>query len=79
MSGQNRVRGMTFHVLRHTFASILIAHGHDVVFVSRQLGHANPSITLKVYAHLFDAERHADEARTRLQDEYGSLLSSWSE
>lgn len=40
--------GVTFHVLRHTFASILIDQGHDVVFVSRQLGHANPSITLKV-------------------------------
>jgi hypothetical protein len=28
--------GVTFHVLRHTFASILIAQGHDPVFVSRQ-------------------------------------------
>jgi hypothetical protein len=61
------LEGVTFHVLRHTFASILIDQGHDVVFVSRQLGHANPAITLKVYAHLFDAERHADEARARLR------------
>ena len=36
--------GVTFHVLRHTFASILIDQGHDVVFVSRKLGHANPAI-----------------------------------
>jgi integrase len=68
------LEGVTFHVLRHTFASILIDQGHDVVFVSRQLGHANASITLKVYAHLFDAERHADEARARLEADYGSLL-----
>lgn len=66
--------GVTFHTLRHTFASILIAQGHDVVFVSRQLGHANPAITLKVYAHLFDAARHADAARERLDDEYGAVL-----
>ena len=26
-------------------------------------GTANAAITLKVYAHLFDAERHADEGR----------------
>ena len=39
--------GVMFHVLRHTFASLLVDQGHDVVFVSRQLGHANPSITLK--------------------------------
>lgn len=45
-----------------TFASILIAQGHDPVFVSRRLGHANAAITLKVYAHLFDAERHASNA-----------------
>lgn len=66
--------GVTFHVLRHTFASLLIDQGHDVVFVSRQLGHANASITLKVYAHLFDHERHAEQARERLQTDYPDLL-----
>jgi integrase len=40
--------GVTFHVLRHTLASLLIAQGHDPVFVSRQLGPANPAITLCV-------------------------------
>jgi integrase len=44
---------LTLHSLRHTFASLLIARRLDVVFVSRQLGHANPSITLTVYAHLY--------------------------
>jgi len=68
------VDGATFHVLRHTFASMLIARGHDPVFVSRQLGHANPAITLKVYAHLFDGVRHAREARRGLENEYGDLL-----
>jgi len=66
--------GVTFHVPRHTFASILIAQGRDPVFVSRQLGHANAAITLKVYAHLFDAARHAQEAREQLEAEYGSLI-----
>jgi len=44
------------------------------VFVSRQLGHANPAITLKVYALLFDAARHAQDARQRLEAEYGELV-----
>lgn len=69
-----RLQGVSFHALRHTFASILIAQGHDPVFVSRQLGHANPAITLRVYAHLFDAARHADSARQQLQREYGPVL-----
>src|SRR5712692_8920862 len=37
---------LTLHSLRHTFTSLLIAKGLDVVFVSRQLGHASPAITL---------------------------------
>ena len=69
------LHGVTFHVLRHTFASILIDQGHDPVFVSRQLGHANAAITLRVYAHLFDAQRHADEARARLETDYGALIA----
>jgi len=65
---------VTFHALRHTFASLLIAQGRDPVFVSRQLGHADPSITLRVYGHLFQAARHASQARDELEREYGHLL-----
>ena len=70
--------GVTFHALRHTFASILIAQGRDPVFVSRQLGHTNAAITLRVYAHLFDAERHAREAREGLESEYGAFFDQGS-
>ena len=42
-----------FHALRHTHASALISAGLDVVAISRRLGHANPTVTLNVYAHLF--------------------------
>jgi integrase len=43
----------TFHSLRHTHASHLIAAGLDVLTISRRLGHASPTITLSVYGHLF--------------------------
>jgi integrase len=43
----------TFHSLRHTHASHLIASGLDVITISRRLGHGSPSITLGVYGHLF--------------------------
>jgi integrase len=36
---------LRFHDLRHTFASLLIAEGADVVFVSRKLGHASVKTT----------------------------------
>jgi integrase len=61
---------VTFHALRHTHASQLIAAGLDVVSVSRRLGHANPTVTLAVYAHLFGDidERAATIVETALAD-----------
>jgi integrase len=41
------------HDLRHLYASGLIAAGCDVVTVQRALGHANASVTLNTYAHLW--------------------------
>jgi integrase len=59
--------------LRHSFASLLIAKGLNVVFVSRQLGHANPAITLKIYAHLFAQADHAETARAALEASYAAI------
>jgi integrase len=50
---------VTFHALRHTHASALIAGGLDVVSVSRRLGHSGPTIMLSVYAHLFETKDEA--------------------
>ena len=43
--------GLKFHELRHTQASQLLANGVDVKTVQTRLGHSDPSITLKWYAH----------------------------
>jgi hypothetical protein len=48
----------------------------DPVGVASQLGHLNPATTLKVYAHLFDQARHAEETRDRLSAGFGHLLSA---
>lgn len=59
---------LRFHDLRHTYASHLILDvGLDVVQVSRLLGHASPTTTLRVYAHMFDHARHAGELRRCLR------------
>ena len=44
---------ITFHGLRHTHATLLIAQGLDVRTVSNRLGHAQTSTTLNIYAHSF--------------------------
>ncbi len=42
----------TYHALRHTFASTLLANGVSVKAVSKWLGHADAAVTLKTYAHV---------------------------
>jgi integrase len=63
-----------FHDLRHTFASLLIAQGANVVYVSGQLGHASSDITLRVYAHLFASAEHGDKTRALLEAEFGNSV-----
>jgi integrase len=50
------VPGVTFHGLRHTHASQLIASGVDIVTISKRLGHAKPSVTLAIYAHMITSD-----------------------
>ena len=69
-------RNITLHDLRHTAASLMIANGADVVFVSHQLGHASPAITLTTYARIFDQVAHAATMRDRMQTRYGALLDT---
>ena len=57
---------MPLHGLRRTYATLRVLAGDDVVYVSAQIGHENPTFTLAVYAQavkhrekLTDAERSA--------------------
>ena len=43
------------HALRHFSATQAIAAGFDAVTVSARLGHADPSITLRVYSHALES------------------------
>jgi integrase len=55
------------HALRHFSATQGIAAGYDPVTVSSRLGHADPSITLRVYSHVLqkrDKELAAAVGRT---------------
>lgn len=42
---------------RHTHASLLIDLGANVLKVSKRMGHAQPSVTMNVYGHLFKDEQ----------------------
>jgi integrase len=40
------------HALRHYYASVLLAGGVDVRALAEYLGHHDPAVTLRIYAHL---------------------------
>lgn len=50
----NITPAITFHDLRHTYASLLAQAGADLLTISKLLGHADTRITSRHYAHLCD-------------------------
>jgi len=68
----------TFHSLRHTHASRLIAAGWDIAEVSARLGHANVATTMRIYVHEFDAARRSSDRRDRLAALYSAEPSKTS-
>jgi integrase len=49
---------ITPHKLRHGAASLLLNEGVPIPIVSKYLGHANPGVTMRIYAHALDGTSH---------------------
>jgi integrase len=60
---------VTPHTFRRTYITYMIAAGYDLPYVQAQVGHADPSVTLAVYAQVM---RRAD--RDELRAEIRGLL-----
>ena len=52
-----------FHDLRHVHATLLLQDGEPVHVVADRLGHADPSMTLRVYAHVIRSQRASSASR----------------
>ncbi|WP_288481586.1 site-specific integrase [uncultured Deinococcus sp.] len=70
-SGLPQIR---FHDLRHTYATLALARGADIATLSERLGHADSSITLKVYVHVLDEQKK--RLNLSLDDLLGGASSS---
>jgi integrase len=64
---------VTFHELRHTYASTLINESVELPVISKLLGHADTRITMRHYAHLADKTLRA--AVTKLP-EFGANIEA---
>lgn len=57
------------HALRHFYASVLLDAGENIKVLAEYLGHADPGLTLRVYAHLMP------NSRTRTQSAITTIYS----
>lgn len=68
-----KLQDFHFHDLRHTFASQLVMNGVDITTVSKLLGHATLTMTLR-YAHLApDHLKSAVDVLSRLSSSHDNL------
>ncbi|MDG4781264.1 tyrosine-type recombinase/integrase [Micromonospora sp. WMMD961] len=63
----DRRNGM--HVLRHTYASVLLDAGESIKALSTYLGHADPGFTLRTYTHLLPTSE--DRTRRAIDTAFG--------
>jgi integrase len=69
----------TPHTLRRTYISLLLAAGCDPAYVQQQVGHTDPTLTLRIYQQLLKRKRR-EEYRDRVNDLLGTwpaALSKW--
>ena len=66
------LRGVSLHSLRHAHASQLLSGGVPIPTVSKRLGHANPTITLKLYSHALESDELA--AAHRWDDAFADII-----
>lgn len=57
------ITDVSFHALRHTHASVLLAEGVSIHTISARLGHSNVSVTQETYAHILDELQKKDDQK----------------
>ena len=63
---RNNLPRLTFHGLRHTFATIASCQGASLFDIGKALGHSTPSTTGRIYTHLVD--RTHEDLMLRVSD-----------
>jgi integrase len=71
------VQQVSPHDLRHTCASLAVSAGVNVLALARMLGHRDPSVTLRVYADLFDSDLDAVATTLHARCSEPSVARMW--
>ena len=62
------LRKIRFHDLRHTYATLRLQKGDDILDVSKQLGHSDINITTKTYFHWMPGSKKGQVAELDLTE-----------
>jgi integrase len=57
---QAKIPRITFHTIRHIYASLAIMAGTPLLVVAKNLGHSNTRMIEKHYGHLTDSHRKTE-------------------
>lgn len=72
-----KYKGVSFHALRHTFASRMIESGESIKVVQELLGHKDAQTTLNIYAHVLSdtLKATADKQQALFQELFCDNIS----
>src|SRR5439155_18535470 len=62
---------LTFHGLRHIYASMMIERGISSTVLAEQMGHTSSTVTEQRYIHLFNRVRTDEAVRVALPEAMG--------
>jgi integrase len=62
------------HQLRHYYASVMLAGGGSIKKLAEYLGHSDPAVTLRVYAHMLPCSY--DRARAVITERFNRMTGS---
>jgi hypothetical protein len=54
-----KIDGLTFHGLRHNYATYFLYSGGDIKTLQSNLGHSSPEFTLDRYSHIIDEQKQS--------------------
>ncbi|MFF4243676.1 tyrosine-type recombinase/integrase [Streptomyces sp. NPDC001822] len=66
---ESRENGM--HAMRHFYASVLLDAGENIKALAEYLGHSDPGLTLRVYAHLMPSSQ--ERTRNAVTQVFGTV------
>ncbi|HYE10515.1 MAG TPA: site-specific integrase [Patescibacteria group bacterium] len=64
----NNLKHIRFHDLRHSYATMMLAHGESIHVTSKLMGHSSIKVTGDIYAHILD------DVKRRASDNIDKLI-----